>query len=195
MTSLVVADRTAWLTTLMKTLTWLGSNAVLIPATVIIGGIFLYRRRDWRPLALLAGALAGATVLSDVVKPIVGRARPPSSIWIGHYSGGAFPSGHATQAVAFYTMLALILSMRLSFGRRAVVWSGAALVILVVGASRIYLGAHWLTDLLGGYALGAAWVALLVTLLLLARSGFGTWRDDEQLALRSVDSADEREAA
>src|SRR5207245_8648093 len=72
--------------------------------------------------------------------------------------------------VAFYAMLALILSAGAPYGRRALVWSGAAMLALVVGASRVYLGAHWVTDVLGGYALGAAWVALLVVIGLLLRS-------------------------
>jgi membrane-associated phospholipid phosphatase len=167
---LVIAHRVGWLTAGMKIVTWLGSTAVLVPAVVVIGGVLLLRRRDWRPLAALAIALGGAVGLYDIVKPAVGRARPPAALWIGHYSGAAFPSGHATQSAAFYAMLALILSAGTSYGRRALVWSGAAILALVVGASRVYLGAHWLTDVLGGYSLGAAWVALLVVIGLLFRS-------------------------
>ena len=63
-------------------------------------------------------------------------------------------------------MLAVALGAGLSIRRRAILWSAAALVALIAGASRIYLGAHWLTDVLAGYALGAAWVALVVVVLL-----------------------------
>jgi len=197
LTSLVVAHRVGWVTALMQTLTSLGSNAVLVPAVVIVGGLFLLRRRDWRPMALLAAALGGAVALYDVVKPLVGRPRPPSSIWIGHYAGPAFPSGHATAAVALYAALALVLSMGASYGRRALVWSGAALVALVVGASRVYLGAHWLTDVLGGYALGAAWVAFLVTIALIRRSRApgSTGDSADQAAPGATGSSGKREAA
>ena len=197
LTSLVVAHRVGWVTALMQTLTWLGSNAVLVPAVVIVGGLFLLRRRDWRPMALLAAALGGAVALYDIVKPLVGRPRPPSSIWIGHYAGPAFPSGHATAAVALYAALALVLSMGASYGRRALVWSGAALVALVVGASRVYLGAHWLTDVLGGYALGAAWVAFLVTIALIRRSRApgSTGDSADQAAPGATGSSGKREAA
>ena len=95
------------------------------------------------------------------------RPRPPAAIWIGHYTGAAFPSGHATQSTAFYAMLAVVLGAGLSIRKQAVLWSAAALVVLIVGASRIYLGAHWLTDVLAGYALGATWVAIVIAVLLI----------------------------
>ena len=157
-------------------LTWLGSTAFIIPVGLAIGLYFVIRRRDWRPLALLAAAVAGAVALYGIVKFVVGRPRPPAAIWIGHYTGAAFPSGHATQSTAFYAMLAIVLGAGLSARRRAAVWAAAALVVLIVGASRIYLGAHWLTDVLAGYALGACWVAIVVAVLLIRSSGTGRVR-------------------
>ena len=87
--------------------------------------------------------------------------------------------------------------MGASYGRRALVWSGAALVVLVVGASRVYLGAHWLTDVLGGYALGAAWVAFLVTIALIRRSRApgSTGDSADQAAPGATGSSGKREAA
>ncbi len=163
----VLAHRAGWLTALMRT-TWLGSIAVLVPLAVGIGGLFLLRRRGLRPGVMLAVALAGAVTLSDVVKPAVDRQRPPASFWIGHYSGAAFPSGHATQAVVFYGMVALLLSRGQGAPRRAMAWAFGALIVLLVGATRIYLGAHWLSDVLAGYALGATWLALMVAVTLVA---------------------------
>src|SRR5690348_14424774 len=175
-TAWVVAHRTEWLTSALRVLTWLGSTAVIIPAGVAIGLYFFVRRRDWRPLALLTAAVAGAVGLWLIIKPLVGRPRPPAAIWIGHYPGAAFPSGHATQSIAFYAMLAIVLGAGLSVRRRALLWSAAALIVLIVGASRIYLGAHWLTDVLGGYALGASWVAIVVAVLLITSPGTGRVR-------------------
>jgi membrane-associated phospholipid phosphatase len=140
-----------------------------VPVLILVAGFFVIRRRDVRPGAMLAAAVAGAVGLYDIVKPAVGRMRPPSTIWIGHYTGGAFPSGHATQAVAFYDMLALVLSRGRAVRTRAWLWGAAALVALVVGASRVYLGAHWVSDVLGGYALGATWLAIVVAVTLVAR--------------------------
>jgi membrane protein DedA with SNARE-associated domain/membrane-associated phospholipid phosphatase len=172
-TAWVIAHRTGWLTSALQVLTWLGSTAVIIPAGLAAGLYFLIRRRTWQPLALLAAAVAGAIGLYDIVKPLVGRPRPPAAIWIGHYTGAAFPSGHATQSAAFYAMLAIVLGAGLSVRRRAILWSAAALVALIIGASRIYLAAHWLTDVLAGYALGATWVAIVVAVLLTASRDTG----------------------
>jgi undecaprenyl-diphosphatase len=167
-TSWVVAHRTGALTTAMKVLTWLGSTAVIVPLGVALGGWFLLRRHDRRPIAMLAGTVGGAVATYDVVKPIVGRARPPASLWIGHYTGAAFPSGHATQAVAFYAMAAIVIGVRAPIRRRAVMWAAAVAVAMIVGFSRLYLGAHWLTDVLAGYAIGVTWVALVAAVRLRA---------------------------
>jgi undecaprenyl-diphosphatase len=179
-TAWAIAHRTGWLTGALQVLTWLGSTAFIIPLGLAIGLYFVIRRRTWRPLALLAAAVAGAIGLYDIVKPLVGRPRPPAAIWIGHYTGAAFPSGHATQSAAFYAMLAIVLGAGLSARRRTILWSAAALAVLIVGASRIYLGAHWLTDVLAGYALGATWVAIVVAVLLITSQGTGRARAGQE---------------
>ena len=169
-TAWAVAHRTGWLTSVMKVVTWLGSAAVIIPLAAIVGVYFVLRQHRWQPLALLAAALAGAIGLYNIIKPLVGRPRPPPPIWIGHFSGAAFPSGHATQSVACYATLAVILGTGRSARAKTVLWSTAALVALAVGASRVYLGAHWLTDVLGGYTLGASWVAAVIIVMTTASS-------------------------
>ena len=169
-TAWAVAHRVGWLTSVMKVVTWLGSAAVIIPLAAIVGVYFVLRRHRWQPLALLAAALAGAIGLYNIIKPLVGRPRPPPPIWIGHFSGAAFPSGHATQSVACYATLAVILGTGRSARAKTVLWSTAALVALAVGASRVYLGAHWLTDVLGGYTLGASWVAAVIIVMTTASS-------------------------
>jgi len=168
----VVAHRTGAITAAMKVVTWFGSTAVLIPAGVALAAYFVLRRRDWRPAVLLGVLLGGAVALYDIVKPAVDRARPPMRAWIGRYSGAAFPSGHATQSLAFFAAAALILGRGRSVKPKAWLWVGAAAIVVAVGASRLYLGAHWLSDVLGGWALGGAWLALVVGITL-ARSGGG----------------------
>ncbi len=164
----VLAHREGWATIMMKALTWLGSNAVLVPLVIAIGGYFLLRRRDWRPGAKLLAALTGAVVLYDIVKPAVGRLRPPASYMLLRVSGWAFPSGHATAAVAFYGMAAFAFSRGRSAGTRALLWAGSGVIAIAIGASRIYLGVHWFTDVVGGFALGGLWLAILIATLLAA---------------------------
>jgi undecaprenyl-diphosphatase len=167
----ILHHRTAWLTPVMKASTWLGSTAVLIPVAVAVAAWFLWRRRDWSPSGKLALALGGAVVLYDIVKPLVDRARPPLDVRLLHVSGWSFPSGHATQAVATYGMLALVLSAGRPVRTRIGLWCAAGAVAALVGVTRLYLGVHWLTDVLGGWALGTAWLALLIAAFLFATSG------------------------
>ena len=161
-TAWVVAHRTGGLTGVFRVVTWLASVGVIVPVGLIIGFFFVWRRHRWGPLALLTAAIAGAAASYYLIKALVGRPRPPPAIWIGHFSGAAFPSGHATQSVACYATLAVILGAGRSARAKAALWGTAVLIALIVGASRIYLGAHWLTDVLGGYALGTWLVAVIV---------------------------------
>jgi membrane protein DedA with SNARE-associated domain/membrane-associated phospholipid phosphatase len=178
--SFVLAHRAGWVTVLMKAVTWLGSTAVLIPLVAVVGGYFLLRRRNWRPLAKLAVVLAGAVALYDIVKPLVARPRPPANLRVGlSFSGWAFPSGHATQAIAVWGMLAVI-AVGAARRRRAIIVTGAALIVLLVGASRLYLGAHWLTDVLGGFSLGGLWLCLVLAAVLV-RGGAEPRREEAEL--------------
>jgi undecaprenyl-diphosphatase len=183
-TAYVVAHRTGWLSSAMQIVTWLGSTVVIVPLLLAVAIIMVTWRHNWRWAVLLTVSVAGATALHSAVALVVGRARPPSALAIGHYGGAAFPSGHATAAIAFYGMLAVALSAGRWSRLEVAVWIGATLVILMVGASRIYLGAHWLTDVLGGYALGGTWVAMVVagSLLYGGRRRTGESRDSRQAA-------------
>jgi undecaprenyl-diphosphatase len=164
--SYVVAHRAAWATGVMKSVTWLGSNAVLIPLVLVVGGYFVLRHRDWKPLGKLGASLLGAVLLYDIVKPLVGRARPPTRFDVGYtFSGFAFPSGHATESLAVWGMLALLTAATMR-RRRYAPFVAATLLVAIVGFSRIYLGGHWLSDVLGGYALGGLWLSLLVAVML-----------------------------
>ncbi len=165
-TAWLVAHRVGWLTAVLSVVTWLGSLAVIGPAGALAGLLAGLRWHQWRPVILLAATVAGAVGLYNLVKHLVGRPRPPPAIWIGHFSGASFPSGHAAQSTACYVTLALIVGAGRPPRVKIAVCAAAALVVLAVGASRIYLGAHWLTDVLAGYALGAAWVAVVCTLML-----------------------------
>lgn len=153
--------RTAWLTTTMRGVTWLGSTVVLVPLVVIVGLWSRRRTRSWAVLVQLALSLGGAIALYNLIKPLVGRPRPHVGHLVSTATGYAFPSGHATQTVAVaVTLAAMGAAITGSWPRKVAIWSAATLACLLIGFSRIYLGVHWPTDVLAGYALGALWAAM-----------------------------------
>jgi undecaprenyl-diphosphatase len=160
-----VAHREAWLTQLIHAITDLGGAALLIPLAVGAGLLWRWRTRTWRPLLLLASAYADAWALQITIKLLTHRPRPPAALALDFFSGYAFPSGHATNASAVYGMLAALLAtVTTRWNRKVTLWAVAAGLVLLVGLSRIYLGGHWLTDVLGGFTLGAAWLFALLTI-------------------------------
>jgi len=163
-TAWLAAHRIGWLTATMRVVTWLGSGWVTIPL-VAIGGAVLARpgRRRWTMYVSLA-VILGTTVLVHSIKFLIARQRPTLAEVLATASGFAFPSGHSAQAVATYGILAFLVCMHLSRWRhRVAAWTVAVGIILMVGFSRLYLGVHWLTDVLGGYALAAMWLAVVLT--------------------------------
>jgi membrane protein DedA with SNARE-associated domain/membrane-associated phospholipid phosphatase len=159
----LLQHREDWLTTVVRGVTDLGNGAVLAGLVLLVGLAWWSRARTWRPLWLLAGAYLGAWLTSGAVKDLTHRARPPAAQAIGHWTGYAFPSGHTTKAAAVYGMLAALLAAATPhWGRKVSLWTAAALLAGLVGLSRLYLGANWLSDVLGALALGAAWLFALL---------------------------------
>ena len=155
--------REPWLTTTARVVTVLGSSVFLIPLVLMVGAWYWRRRRTRGPLLLLGAAYGGAYLLSQAIKTLAGRARPPAGLAAGHYPGHSFPSGHATQAVAVFSMLAAVVAAGTPrWSRKVAVWAAAILVATIVGITRLYLGAHWLTDVLGGSALGTVWFLVVL---------------------------------
>jgi len=165
----VTGHRTAWLTSLARAVTWLGSGYVLWPVVIVAGAALWWWRREWLAAVLPAAALAGAAGWSLLAKAQVARSRPPAGDWLVSVDGWSYPSQHAAQALATWGMLAVMVMAGRSLRPRTLLMTGAALVAAVAGVSRLYLGVHWLTDVLAGWALGGAWGCLLVIGYLIAQ--------------------------
>jgi membrane-associated phospholipid phosphatase len=165
-----LGHRTEWMTAVMRSLTWAGSSTVLILLILAVGGAPLVRRRDVRPLLWLAAGLVGANLLFRIAKVLVAQPRPPAALHLVSASGYGFPSGHATSAIACWGMLAVVLCSGRSRRDALIGATFATLVVLLVGASRIYLGVHWWTDVAAGLALGGSWLCILCAAFLASRS-------------------------
>lgn len=145
---------------LMVRVTGFGSS-VALASVAGLAAILLAVRRRRAEAVFVALALVGTLVLNDTLKAVFQRPRPDLD-WAEVLPEFGFPSGHAMSSFVVYVALALVI-WRLG-GRRAGVFAlGLAIVLAVtVGISRIYLGAHWLTDVVGGYLAGALWLLCLV---------------------------------
>lgn len=162
-TDWVVHHRTGALDRLAPYVTDLGAPTVYVPVTLVTVALLgLVAKRSPRVVVTPVLALVGVRVLSPAVKDLVGRARPPVALRLVGESGFAFPSGHTITAMVVWGAAALLLGAMARGWARTAIHAVGALVILGVGLSRLYLGVHWATDVLAGWALGAAWLAFLL---------------------------------
>ena len=158
-TRAIVEQRSEGLTTLFRAVTILGDRPILVPLVLVVGLTLRVRRRSWAPLAFLAIAQLGSIVLYNAVKALVARPRPAIGPVVASATGYGFPSAHATQAAAVWGALAVLAGRSLAGRRsRGTVAGAAAAVVALIGVSRLYLGVHWATDVVGGWALGALWL-------------------------------------
>jgi undecaprenyl-diphosphatase len=150
------------LTDTMRLLSTIGSTAFLAELFVLFFAGFLQVR--WREdAAWLALTMAGAAVIVLTLKYSFQRARPVPFFGTAPPSY-SFPSGHAVASFSFFAQLALVFTDRIrSRLARVLIWSAAAMLIAGIGFSRIYLGVHYTTDVIAGYALAAAWCNALAT--------------------------------
>lgn len=149
-----------WLDHAAADLTALGSVAVLAVIALASAG-FLMMRRKWAEAAIIVIAGAGGLTLSEMLKSVFARERPPEIYRAGEVLNASFPSGHAMLSAVIFLTLGAMLSQA-SSGRalRIYVMSNAIALMLVVGLTRVYLGVHWASDVLAGWAAGAAWATL-----------------------------------
>jgi undecaprenyl-diphosphatase len=154
--SFATPERTAF----MRRATWLGSGTVLAGTVILLA--LLVSLRERRSAALLAIAMTGAVILDQTLKWTFRRPRPQPFFDIPPPHSYAFPSGHSLMSFCFYSMVGWIIAQRLKKRwQRVAVWCVMAMLIGLVGLSRIYLGVHYPSDVLAGYAAAAMWVGAL----------------------------------
>jgi undecaprenyl-diphosphatase len=160
-----VAHRTAGLSKLAQTITFFGGVPVLTAITVIVAGLLRLLTHRWRSSIILLVGMSGAALLTTIIKLLIGRHRPDSSMVIGTVNTGfSFPSGHTLSGTTFFLLLAGLLWY--SAASRALKIAGTALAVVLsiaMGLSRVYLGYHWATDVLAGWTLALTWLCLLAT--------------------------------
>jgi undecaprenyl-diphosphatase len=147
---LMISGRTPPLTAVARVFNLLGLVYVTLPVRIAVAGFLIWRRRWWS-LAAFVTAIALSELLIGLLKGIYGRARPPASLVAT--TGASFPSGHAIAASVTAVAAVIVL---VPAGRRAW-WAVAAVAFSVLmGLSRAYLGAHWLSDAVAGTLLGTS---------------------------------------
>jgi undecaprenyl-diphosphatase len=136
--------------------------------------LWLIARRRPRLAAFAVVTIVGSAVLNGLVKVAVDRARPVLPDPVAHANGLSFPSGHAQSAIVAYSVLLLVLHPR-ARAVRVMAVLGAGVMVVAIGFSRVALGVHYVSDVLAGYALGAAWVVAMA-------AAFDAWRRERASA-------------
>ncbi len=163
------ANRSPALVTTLRIATELGATWWAISSAIVFG-LYLISQRRFYWLAAVWLSVFGGMLLNMQLKTVFQRARPSISSPVLTLTGYSFPSGHTMAATVLYTILAAYLFTHVKHrATRALVIIAAAGLIVIVGFSRIYLGAHYLSDVLGAIAEGLAWSTLCLTLLHTAR--------------------------
>lgn len=141
----------------MRDITALGGVTFLTLLTVVATLALLFHRRRTRAL-VFAGAVIAANISSEVLKQVYDRPRPTLVPHGSYVYSGSFPSGHSALAAAtFLTLATVIASLEPYRSTKVLTYVVAIVLTVMVGFSRVYLGVHWPSDVLGGWCLGAAW--------------------------------------
>jgi undecaprenyl-diphosphatase len=149
----------AWLLPVTRDITTLGGSPVLTLLVVVLCG-YLATKRSWDTIGLVLAAAVGQSLIVRVLKELFGRERPAIVPHLVDVSNQSFPSGHATSAAAIYLILGAILARSAAHGaQRVYVLLVAIAMTLIIGASRVYLGVHYPSDVIAGLFVGAVWAS------------------------------------
>jgi undecaprenyl-diphosphatase len=149
------------LTLFMRAVSFLGSSQFLTVASIVAIVLFAWRR--WgREAKLFALTMIGASTLNITLKLAFKRPRPVPFFNLTAPESYSFPSGHSLASFCFFAGLAAILSGRIKQKRpRTIMWTIAIVMFLLIGLSRIYLGVHYTTDVIAGFAAASIWILVV----------------------------------
>jgi undecaprenyl-diphosphatase len=141
-----------------------GPIGMPVLATVVVAALAI-RSRSWTPVVVTVIAAAGSLLMTVVGKDLVGRARPPAALAVPPFETSAsFPSGHTLNATVLTAVLVyLVLVHTTALWQRVVAVAVGTVFALAMGLSRVFLGHHWLTDVMAGWAIGMAWALAVIT--------------------------------
>jgi undecaprenyl-diphosphatase len=149
-----------WLAEAARDVTSLGSVSVLTLMVCAVSG-FLVLVRRWRTLGLVVGSTVGGALLNALLKGLFARPRPTVVPHLTQVLTESFPSGHAMlSAIVYLTLGALLAQLTERRRLKAYLVAVALLLTLLIGVTRVYLGVHYPTDVLGGWMAGLAWALL-----------------------------------
>ena len=146
---------TGWLTSVLLGVTDLASTDVILVATAT-AVVILAAQGHWRGAVALSVSVLATQAAVTIAKGLISRPRPEAEGAAVDAAGFSFPSAHSASAVALYVMLALIAGHALRRRVGGVAWLAAVSLVLAIGLSRVYLGAHYPTDVFAGWLLGAS---------------------------------------
>lgn len=151
--------------TLFTYYTHVGGTIAMPIITIAVMVLFALRRRRWTPVILIAAASLGSLLMTVAGKELIGRTRPDLADAVPPYEDSpSFPSGHALNATVIAGIIAYVLILRLqSRAARITAITVATVFALTMGLSRVFLGHHWFTDVVAAWALGLAWLAVVIT--------------------------------
>ena len=159
----LAAHRARRFTAVMLVLSRLGSPVTSFVVVGVLAIYFLTRRRYYEPV-LLVLAVAGAELVDVVLKVLIARQRPSFTNPLQLLTTYSFPSGHAMGSMACYGLLAYLLMRHTPrWSSRVTIGVIAVVIVLLIGFSRVYLGEHFMSDVLGGYAGGFVWLIVVIT--------------------------------
>ena len=162
----MVAHRTAGLTVLARTLTFVGSEAVVGLIAAVILALLVWRR-TWDRAVVFAAAMGGSAVLTVAVKLAVARPRPGAVDRVGALDTSySFPSGHTLNTAVLLGLVCWLLWPAVSWTARVLVVASAVLLAAGVGFSRLYLGYHWFTDVTASIVIAVSWLSAVLLLSL-----------------------------